>query len=151
MNQWKIWLAAAVLLLARTQPAGTDIDDLAPVEVLQVLSDSEGVWILTDSGAAGRGASLPIALENLHSAAPKRIFLETVQYLLVDREVWVKELSAVLRPACRVCLASEQVDLELVPEYLSTHDMKVTMLQYLTATAELPRLYSKEGRSQLVR
>ena len=150
MKKWLIAGLVLLLILLRTESAGTDINRLEPVAAVQVLSEEEGVLVLTDTGAQGYGDTLRSALENLHESAPAVIFLDTAQYLLVDRELYLEELSELLRPACRVCLAKEPVDLELAGKYLEVHGNEITLLQYRAGTGELPILYSKEGRSQLV-
>lgn len=150
MKKWLLLGAAALLLLARTKSGGTDIGQLEPVEAVQILTIEDGVRVLTDTGSEGYGGTLQQALENLHSSSTARIFLDTAQYLLVDREAYLEELYELLRPACRVCLAKEQVDLELAAEYLRIHDRQTSLLQYRAEAVELPVLYSKEGRSQLV-
>ena len=150
MKKGLIIALIALAVLGRTETVATDINQLEPVAAVQILSDQEGVWVLTDTGSSGYGESLDQALDNLHNAAPARIFLDTAQYLLVDKEEHLPELWNHLRPACRVCLANNPVDLELAADYLKVHDNEITLLQYLAEHQELPILYSKEGRSQLV-
>lgn len=149
----KKWVTAIVLLLfalLETESAGSDIDLLEPVAALQVITEPEGIRIMTDTGSEGYGETISRCVKNLHESASSVIFLDTVQYLLVDRESYLAELEPILRPACQVCLALEPVDLELVPRYLKVHDRKTTLLDYRAEAAELPLLYSKEGRSQIV-
>lgn len=150
MKKWWVLGALALLLLSPAGSSGADISLLEPVAAVQVLSTRDGVRVLTDTGAKGYGSTLSQALENLHSSTPAQIFLDTAQYLLVDDGAYLPELYSVLRPACRVCLIKEQADLELAAQYLRLHGPKVTLLQYRAGAAELPILYSKEGRSQLV-
>jgi len=150
MKKWLILGAISLLLLVRAESTGTDINELEPVGVIQVLTTEDGVRVRTDTGAEGYGAGLSQALENLHSSAPSRIFLDTAQNLLVDREEYLEELSQILRPACQICLIKEEADLELASRYLKIHGTKVTLLQYRAGVADLPLFYSKEGRSQLV-
>ena len=150
MKKWLIAGSVLLLILIRTESAGTDINNLEPVAAVQVLTEEEGILVLTDTGSRGYGETLDSALKNLHESAPAVIFLDTAQYLLVDRELYLEELSQLLRPACQVCLAKEPVDLELAGKYLEVHDQQTTLLQYRAGREDLPLLYSKEGRSQLV-
>ena len=150
MKKWLIPGLLLLLVFVRPESTGTDISQLEPVAVVQVLTEEAGVHILTDTGSQGYGENLRLALENLHSSAPAEIFLDTAQYLIVDQESYMEELSGHLRPACQICLAREPVDLELATSYLKVHGRKVTLLQYRAGMRDLPILYSKEGRSQLV-
>lgn len=150
MKKWSLLAAAILFLLIPGKSAGTDIRDLEPVAAVQILTVPEGIRIITDTGAEGYGPDLKLALENLHSSAPSRIFLDTAQYLLTDREDYLDELYPVFRPACRISLAKDQVDLELAVRYLKIHGENTTLLQYRGGETNLPVLYSKEGRSQIV-
>jgi len=150
MKKWLIVGLLLLLVLVRTESTGTDISQLEPVAAIQILTEEEGVHVITDTGSQGYGENLKLALENLHGSAPAEIFLDTVQYLIVDQEKYLKEMSEQLRPACQICLANGPVDLELAAGYLKVHGLKVTLLQYRAGTGEAPLLYSKEGRSQIV-
>lgn len=146
----KRFLLGFLALALLVSDGKTDISRLEPVETLQVITTEDGVRVLTDTGAKGYGSTLTQALENLHSSAPNRIFLETAQFLLVDDQRLLEELYPVLRPACRVYVVRKQADLEVAAKYLELHGPQITLGQYRAEKEELPIYYSKEGRSQIV-
>ena len=87
MKKWLIPIVLALVLLGDGER--TDISRLEPVEAMQILSVQGGVQVMTDTGSKGYGTTLERAVENLHTSSPNQIFLETVQYLLVDSRDWL--------------------------------------------------------------
>lgn len=151
MKKWWILLFAAVIL-SRTERSATQIEQLEPVEVLMVTVQDEEVCILTDTGAHGVGPDLDRAVENLHASASAAVFLETARYLLVDEEgqTLLEPLYPMLRPACRVCRIETDVDLAEAVGFLRAHPPETRLIDWVSGETELPTLYHREGRGQLV-
>ena len=150
MKRWVNFLLAivAVVLFASTPFRGTDIGKLSPVEVIW-LSETEGeVYMETDVGDSGKGKSVQMALENMKRSASGTIFLETADYLIlnINNEDLIEEVSALLRPSCMVCMASEIPDMEKVAAFLSAHEPELTLRQYQNNQSAIPVLWQKDGR-----
>lgn len=140
-----------LVLLLPEDSVGSDINELEPVVAIQIQTDPDGIRVITDTGSSGYGATLEAALENLHSSATKRIFMETAQFLLVEEESCLNEMMDLVRPSCRVCLTKGQLDLTLAAQYLKIHGGTMSLLEYRAGKRDLAIIYSKEGRSQIVR
>ena len=150
MKRFFLPVAILLILLLPDSSVGSDINELEPVEAIQILSDADGVRVITDTGSSGYGDTLVSALENLHSSSNKRIFLETAQFLLVEEERFLDEMMDRVRPSCQICMAKGQTDLTLAVEYLKVHGGTVSLLEYRVGKQDLAIIYSKEGRSQIV-
>lgn len=144
----KKWLLAAVLLLAFSAlpSPGTELGKLHPVSVLLVES-GEKVTVETDTGQSGAGESLPDALRNLSETTPGHIFLDTVEYLVLQgsADSLIPDLRQLLRPGVRVCTTGEETDPAELAEYLPTH-APGTRLSEIDAGMHLPEIRKSEGR-----
>ena len=122
-------LAAAALLLRLPHPS-RDISKLLPVQTLYLYMEEDLLCVETDTGDRGSGGTLASAAENLKSAAPGEIFLDTAQFLILGPDVPItEEFYDLLRPGCRVVYAAEQPDLQEATEYLINHKPKLTLSQ----------------------
>ena len=152
MKKWR-WFALgiAVILLGRMEHTGAQINYLEPVETVLITQNNGNIIIETDTGAKGVGSTLEKAIENLHSSTASDIFLDTAQYLLVSSrtEKMISQMTAVIRPAARVCKIRGEVDLAEVTGYLRTHPPKVQLKDLMAEEAKLQTLYYQEGRGQL--
>lgn len=149
-KRWVLLLAA--LILSRVEHTGTQVDRLEPVEILMVTVQDGEVCILTDTGAHGVGPDLGRAVENLHASASAAVFLDTAQYLIVDEggQMLLEQLYPMLRPACQVCRVQTDVDLTEAAAFLRAHPPQTRLIDWIAMRAELPTLYHREGRGQLV-
>lgn len=154
MKRW-LWYLAAVLLveaLGWMPFAGTDVAKLQPVEVIRVGVEDGLIRVETDTGGSGSGVDLAEAFADLKASAAGTVFLETADYLLVshDAQSLLESLGAYLRPACGICLESGVADLEMVADFLSTHEPGMTLQEYRAGKQNLPELSVREGRMHLV-
>lgn len=151
MKRWLVYLA--VLVLCGTSSfRGTDIGELAPVEVVWLTEKDGQVYLETDTGDMGRSEDVQGALHDMKAAAPGTIFLETADYLIVEegREGLLVQLVDILRPSCKVCVARSMPDLEKVATFLNAHEPQVTMRQYQVEKGVLPILREQEGRFEWI-
>lgn len=147
MKRWLVYLA--VLALCGTPSnRGTDIGELAPVEVVWLTENAGEVYLQTDTGDVGRGEGVQGALLNMKAAAPGMIFLETADYLIVEqgKEEILAQVFEVLRPSCKVCVAQSMPDLKKVAVFLTAHEPRVTLRQYQVEKGALSLLREQEGR-----
>jgi len=149
------WISLGLLLvlLCRTEHTGAEMNRLEPVETILLTQQKDGsICVETDTGAKGIGMNPQKAVENLHSASPKVIFLDTAQYLLVDSKTkaMIPQMYPYLRPATRVCQVRGEIDISQVTEYLKTHTPEIRLLDLQAGCGEMQTLYYKEGRGQLV-
>lgn len=158
----RIGLAAlllAVIVMAGWLPfQSSDVAQLVPIETL-VISMEDG-WIILDGGETlGRGKNWEEAWKDLHHGADGRVFLGTVEQVvlsgaaveLLSEAAWNEEL----RPAATVCtsLGSKPKPKDATA-YLSAHNGGVTLQQVRAAllkeeTIRLPILVQTEGGLRL--
>lgn len=128
----------------------SDVAKLQPVEVLRVTVEAEGVSVETDTGQAGWGKDLERAFEDLKRRTPGDIFLDTVEFVLVNESEGslTRELMEYLRPACLICLERGRADLEVVAAFLDIHRPKATLMN--CREGKMPILVIREGEMELV-
>lgn len=154
MKKWFWWLGALALVWVapRLNHPAVDLGNLTPVEVIALNVENGQVEIRTDTGDVGQGDDLAQAVENLKAQAPRALFLESGDKLLVSGEVeglW-QEIFGLFRPNCQICLAEENLDLDLAGAYLNAHPVPQT-LGNLRGTGVIKyQLEIKEGRGRLV-
>ncbi len=144
-----VWLLACLLL--GTPFLGSNVAELTPAELL-VLQQKEGeVLAVCDGGFAARGDSVKSAVEALRDAAPGRLFLGTVDHLVVTGltadAALLMELG--LRPAVGVCRAENVEDPDALAKYLRVHGSGVT-LGMLEEDTSLPVPRLVQGETGLV-
>lgn len=102
---------------------GNDIGKLQPVEVVQVHRQGGEVLIRTDTGDQGIGSTAELALQNLKDTTPGYIYLDTAEYLLLNKEASgdIEKLRPVLRKSLQLCFAETEVDLQLAAKFLPAH------------------------------
>ncbi len=145
-----LWLAALLLAAGFGSRlfAASDVAKLQPVEVLRIQKEAGGILVETDTGEQGRGGSLEEAFENLKECASGDIFLDTVEFVLLQDASIAPELIAYLRPACQVCLERGRADLKKAAAFLDVHRPKATLMN--CRKEPIPTLVSEEGRMELV-
>lgn len=143
----KQWLAAALalLLFAFLPSPGTELGQLHPVSVLVAEVAERQVYLKTDTNQTGQGETLDAAIENLKQTTPGYLFLDTVQTLIVrpDAKLLLADFRQQLRPNVRVCQSADELDMELLTEYLGEH---VPEARLSDADAALPTLHCTEGK-----
>ena len=149
------WIASliAILLVAVLDWLpfqGTDVATLEPAEALYV-SLEEQVLVETDGGWFGGGETVEQAIADLKESAPGQVFLQTVDYLLLQEgsEEVLPALYAHLRSGCSVCRIEEKPDIEKASAYLRTHRPGMTLQHYRAGKKEIPILIMKEERAYL--
>ena len=152
MKRWCLYLGALLLVGAISPFAGTDVGQLQPVQLVMVTVGQGAVEITTDTGDLGRGATVQEAFSDMQQTSPKKIFVETAEYLLINRaaEAMLPDITNILRPSCAVCLAEEKLDLLAAAEFLNNHLPELTLQDYRTGERDLPVLVLKEERMYLV-
>ena len=147
MKRWLVYLAVLVLC-GTSANRGTDIGELAPVEVVWLTENAGQVCLKTDTGDIGRGEDVPSALCNMKATASGNILLETADYLIVElgKEDLLSQVYDLLRPSCKVCVARSMPDLEKVAVFFTAHEPEVTLRQYQVEQSILPVLGEQEGR-----
>lgn len=151
MKRWIVYIAAAALF-AVTPFRGTDIAKLAPVEVVWLTEKGGQVYLETDTGDKGWGKDVSSALEDMKGAAPGSVFLETADYLIVEkgREGLLGQVYDVLRPSCMVCTAEQMPDMEAVAAYLAAHEPQTTLRQLQVEQKSLFVLREQAGRFEWI-
>lgn len=149
---WYLLLGFAALALYLLPSPGQDAVHILPVEVVCLTADQKGVQILTDTGAAAEGKTLPDALRRLRAEAAVEVFLDTADYLLIGEgcEDLLPELMALLRPSCLVCRVRGLPQLEQVGGFLRRHPPTLTLARYRAGIRDFSTLITEGGRMRLV-
>lgn len=154
MKRWIWYLGALGIVMALDWMPffGADVASLHPVEVIRIWADQNGITVQTDTGSMGRGGSIAHAFEDLENTTSGRIFLETAEFVLINREgtALLPELSGYLRPACGVCVLEGQWLPEQVGRFLDTHRPGYSLQDYRAGGQKYQRLIEQEGRMWLV-
>lgn len=101
----KILIYILIIALSLLAPVDRlDVAKLQPVEAVAVSVVNNQVVLETDTEDIGIGQTAKAALENLKETTPAVIYLDTANYLLVEKgaEAHGKELMAYLKPSVRV-------------------------------------------------
>lgn len=151
MKRWVLLLLLGALLLCKPFSA-TDVARLKPVDVIRVSTTNGGILVETDTGETGTGQDLDSAFENLKKTADGEIFLETADRLLISPQAveLLPELTDYLRPGCNICVEMCAVELDLVSDFLDTHEPGLTLQDHRAGQCVLPVLYLIDGRMYLV-
>ncbi len=154
MKKWLFYVAAVVLVAALGYMpfSGSDVAVLQPVELIFVDHKDGAVTVQTDTGDMGKGKTLEQAFADLKSTTAGEVFLDTADFLLIGTNgtILLQELTQILRPACKVCIVQEQVDLKEAAEFLRIQSENVTLQQYRTGKGSIPHLIMDEERLRLV-
>lgn len=129
---------------------GTDVATLEPAEILYVALD-DGVLVETDAGWYGKGSTVEKAVVDLKEASPGQVFLQTVDYLILQRDSLelLPALYPYLRSGCIICLTEEKPDLQKAGKYLRSHKPEVTVLDVRAGNGRIPELFMEEERAYL--
>lgn len=137
-------------LLQKGKLGGVDISTMEPVQTVLLQEKDGKVYLYTDTGGYGIGATAEEAVAYMAETASKKQYLDTATYLLCTKGAETA-LSDVLRPSCRICYVSDKVDPKKAGEYLSIHELPVTLSMYEGDRRDIPLLIEKEGGFCLVR
>lgn len=151
--KWILSLLAIVVLaiLGWLPFQGTDVATLEPAETLYVYINKEEVFVETDGSWFGEGETVEEAVADLKAAAPGQVFLQTVDFLLLQEgaEELLPALYLHLRSGCKVCFIDEKPDLQKASTYLRAHKPKFTLQDYRAGKTEIPKLTMEEDRAYL--
>ena len=154
MKKWLSYLLllAAVPVLSFGGFGGHDVGELQPVQVILVRTKNGQLHLSTDTQSTGLGEDIHKAIADMNETASARVFLDTADYLLLGPggELWLPQLREYLRPSCKLCYVTGEVDLGQVAAFLQLHEPKLTLAQYEAGERGLSCLISNEGRLQLV-
>ncbi len=122
MRRW-LWMLAALLIISMFPSSGTELGELRPAELLLLETDGKHIRLSTDTEDSGEGETLDGALRDMNDTAPGRLFIDTVEILVVtnDADVLLPQLKELLRPGVRVCRTDAQIDPVSAAEYLRVH------------------------------
>lgn len=150
--KWILCIGAVLLVigLGWLPFKGTDVATLEPAEILYVSFDGE-VLVETEAGWYGQGKTMDEAIFNLKTTSPEQVFLQTVDYLLLQEEgkERLPEIFPYLRSGCMLCLVEEKPDLEKAGTYLRTHKPDFTLRDAKMGSMDFPRLTMEEGRAYI--
>ena len=154
MRHWYIYiiLYAVVGVFGLSPFCGNDIATLSPVEAVWLEEQQGSVYIETDGGDFGIGASVAAALENMKCSASSTVFLDTADFVIVKQgsEALLSELRDILRPSCGICVADAMPDLVQAAGFLGVHEPSVKMKNIERDAGKLPILQQEKGRLMLI-
>ena len=132
MKKWlypMAFLAAAIL--SRLPHPAVDIARLDPVRSVYLYMDGAELTIETDSGDSGSGPDLEAAYADLRANAHREIFLDTVEFLILDPDVPITEaFYELLRPTTQVVFSNEKPNLKTISDYLTIHPPEITLAKF---------------------
>ena len=147
MKRWILYaLVLAILGIAPT--GGMDIGRLSPVQTVWLTEINGQIYMQTDVGEFGVGSNIEEALRDLNKAASSVVFLETADYLIIEkgREELLEQAAGAFRPSCMLCTAKKMPDLEKATDYLRIHEPGITLRQWRAEESPLQELREQEGR-----
>ena len=149
MKRW-MWLLCGLLAFWMIEETGSQVEQLQPVQLLQVTKKNGSIFLRTDTKDYGRGETLQSALADLQETSEKQIFLETADMLVLgeNTENLLPELKMYLRPAVQVCSIRDEIDLSQAAVYLKNHGSQVRLGRW-EEDRKLPELKAAEGRLRL--
>ena len=121
---------------------GADVATLEPVETLYLYINKETIRLETDEGWFGEGETVADAVFHLEETTPGKIFLETVDFLIINKDSvkHLPELLPYLRLGCGLCVIGERPDLSKAGAYLRTHSPRLTLGDYRGGEENIPEL-----------
>ena len=115
-----ILLMAAALLVPVER---ADVGKLRPIETVSVYKENGWVVLRTDTDDIGIGGTAMQALQNMKDSASGIVYLDTAQYLLIDKEAEdaAEELRQALKDRVKLCFAAKEIEPADATKYLSAH------------------------------
>lgn len=135
-------------LLAPVERA--DVGKLRPIETVHIYRENDWVVLRTDTDDMGIGATAMQALQNMKDTASGIIYLDTAEYLLLDKDTQdaAEALRGVLKDKVRLCQASKKIEPKDATKYLSAHN-DLPRMQDWEKGQELPVL-AQFGNRQII-
>ena len=132
-------LLMAAALMAPVECA--DVGKLRPIETVSVYRENDWVVLRTDTDDVGIGSTAMQALQNMKDSASGIIYLDTAEYLLVEKNAQdtAEELRSVLKDKVQLCLAAKEIEPADATKYLSAHGGLPQMKDWKSGQ-ELPAL-----------
>ena len=138
----------AAALMVPTAPQ--ELGKLIPVEVIKIGQADGTVLIETDTGDAGRGATVEAALRDLSATAPGTIYLDTAEYVLIpegEKEL-LGPLTGSLKESVKLCCWEGTINMEEVAVFLDAHTPGTNLKEYQKGMP-LQTLAAENGRLKL--
>ena len=125
---------------------GTDIGMLIPVETVFIQKLENEIVIETDSGDRGTGATMKQAAEDLKEKADGVIYLDTADYLILNREAeaLLYQLQSNQKQEVALCETEGRIDVEEITPFLRAHKPQLRLSDW-RAGMTLPGLEEAEG------
>ena len=141
MKRW-MWLLVFLLAFGILELPEGSVEELQPVQLLMADMEGEQVVLQTDTGDEGSGRTLEEALDHMKTSSSKKIFLKTAELLILRNNAvnLIGELGELLRPAVRVCISEDELDLTKAAEYLTYHRPDRTLGELLGSRAPIQKL-----------
>lgn len=138
-------LLMTAALLAPVERA--DVGKLRPIETVSVYRENDWIILRTDTDDVGIGTTAIQALQNMKDTASGIIYLDTAEYLLIDKQTQdaAEELRDVLKGKVRLCMATKEIEPADATKYLSAHGGLPQMRNWKTGQ-ELPALMQYGNR-----
>ena len=145
-------ICVVTILVGTFSFQGTDVARLAPVEAVWLTQQGQTVCMVTDTGDVGYGMNIREALLDMKASASGTVFLETADYLIVEKgkEALLEQAYEIFRPACQVCVCHEIPQMPDVAKFLSAHEPATTLRQLRIADMPIPLLKETKGRMELI-
>ena len=145
MRRMIVYLGILAAVFWASDP-GTDIGMLIPVETVFIQKLENEIVIETDSGDRGTGATMKQAAEDLKEKAHGVIYLDTADYLILNRkaEILLPQLQKNQKQEVALCEADEQIDVEKAASFLRAHTPQLKLSDWSSGMT-LPRLEEVEG------
>ena len=126
-------LLAAVLIVPVQR---TDVGRLRPVQVVAISHADGWVVIQTDTDDYGIGTDAITAMQNLKDTTPASIYLDTADYLLVQKNAAAdaESLRTHLKDTVKVYGCEGNIDLKLAAQFLRVHGEGVRFAQWEAGT-----------------
>ena len=127
----------ALVVAAPVKPM--NVGNLRPVQIIAVRKMNKWVTVETDTEDKGIGGTITQAIQNMKDRSEGTIYLDTAEYLMVDKEAedTIGELTKALKPSVRLCIAAEAKDLKKAARFLESHG-GLPKLKHWKTGAELP-------------
>lgn len=132
-----VLVAAAILVPVER----ADVGKLRPIETVSVYKENDWIVLRTDTDDVGIGGTATQALQNMKDSASGIIYLDTAEYLLVEKDAQdaAEELRSVLKEKVKLCLAAKEIEPKAATKYLSVHS-DLPQMKHWKPGQELPAL-----------
>lgn len=125
---------------------GTDIGMLIPVETVFLQKLGDEIVMETDSGDRGAGLTVSQAAADLKEKAEGVVYLDTADYLILNREaeVLLYQLQKNQKQEVALCKAEGRIDVQKATAYLRAHRSGLQLSDWYHG-ATIPELEEDAG------